>query len=268
MTAAHRTNRKATTPKPRFRALPPTDKSPSPQAPSTRLLRGSDAEVEKRQLRVQPVPDLRSIDRVACDIREILSRTLAKGMEEIGAYLLHAFYDDDIALYRSRSPTKVASLRALVERCGTIDLPVSPTFLSSAIRIAAVSRQLPTDASFTRLPVSHRVELLRLPEDEIEPLAASVLKRALPVRELRDQVTAILASKETTRTRRGRPRLPAIVKVVQALERTLAGDGLVGSSFRTDDAAKLSDAQRAEVKAAIERLSERIGHLRKLLGPR
>jgi hypothetical protein len=181
-------------------------------------------------------------------------------MDEIGTYVLEAFYENDIALYRSQSPSKHVSLRMLVERCGTIDLPISATFLSTSIRMAVVARALPRDASFSRLPVSHRVELLRLPPDEIEPFAADALRARLPVRELRTKVRTLLVASRGARRRRD---ASPLVRISKSLVRALEGGESVG--FDVADVARLSTAERASLREAAHRAKEILSRLSELV---
>ncbi len=203
-----------------------------------------------------------ALDQAVDHIRAILTRTLAKGMEEVGAYLLRTFYGDDPATYHSQSPSKHVSLRALVERCGTMDLPVSATFLSTAIRMAVVARRLPAGASFTKLPVSHRVELLRLPPSDIEPVAAAALRAAMPVRELRKKVATLLVSPPRSR---GRPRTPPLMQVSRGLAQALEIAEDVTPALNRAELARLTDAQRAQVKATLERTTQLLRQLTKLV---
>ena len=78
------------------------------------------------------------VERTVSQIRDVLAKTVTRGMDEVGRYLLQAFYDDDPALYFSASPNKHASLRLLIERCESMDFPVSRTFLANALRMAAI----------------------------------------------------------------------------------------------------------------------------------
>src|SRR5437868_5969033 len=91
--------------------------------------------------------DRELVERAVSHIRGELAKTVARGMDEVGRYLLQTFYDDDPELYFSASPNKHASLRLLIERCESMDFPVSRTFLANALRMAAVSKDLPRAAT-------------------------------------------------------------------------------------------------------------------------
>lgn len=208
------------------------------------------------------------VDRATRDIRAILARTLARGMDEIGTYLLDTFYRGDPDEYRSPTSSRHLSLRALAERCGTIDLPVSTTFLSTSLRIAALGRALPPGSSFTKLPMSHRVELLRLPESAIEATAEKALSETMSVRALRDAVTGTLASTKRDATgpnKRGRKPAPPIVKLVKHLDRLLAPGRGGPSGAKRRDIAHLPEAQRTELREALARAERQLAELRALL---
>jgi len=136
------------------------------------------------------------VERAVSHIRDELTKTVTRGMDEVGRYLLQTFYDNDPELYFSASPSKHASLRLLIERCESMDFPVSRTFLANSLRMAAVSKDLPRAATFRRLPSSHRVELLRLKAPEnVERLASKAISQKLSVQKLR-----ALIQKEVDRT--------------------------------------------------------------------
>jgi hypothetical protein len=211
--------------------------------------------------------DDRLVGAAVSEIRTILGQTLAKGMEQVGAYLLKTFYDDDPALYAAATPTKHASLRKLSERCGTMELPISSTFLSSAIRMAIVSRQLPKGAAFGKLPVSHRVELLRLPTPEkIEATAQTIADReGMTVRKLRAKVTKMLAGASAGR---GRPRTPSVVRAVDQLVGALRKEDSWRLAFHRADIDALDDEKRAELEETVTRVSDLLAQLQGLLAKR
>ncbi len=185
-------------------------------------------------------------------------------MDEIGTYLLDTFYRGDPDEYRSPTSPRHLSLRALAERCGTIDLPVSTTFLSTSLRIAALGRALPASSAFTKLPMSHRVELLRLPEPVVEATAEKALAETMSVRALREEVTSALAAEKAGATaRRGRRPALGIVKLVKGLDRLIAAGPVAGG--RKKDLGHLSRAQRVELRDALARAERQLAELRELL---
>jgi hypothetical protein len=124
----------------------PTTRDASGSANGAMVMLPRSAELVDREL----------VERAVAHIRGELAKTVARGINEVGRYLLQTFYDDDPELYLSASPNKHASLRLLIERCESMDFPVSRTFLANALRMAAVSKDLPRAATFRRLPSSHQ----------------------------------------------------------------------------------------------------------------
>jgi hypothetical protein len=206
------------------------------------------------------------VERSVAHIRGLLAKTVTRGMEEVGRYVLREFYNDDPELYLSASPNKHASLRLLIERCESHELPVSRTFLSNALRMAAVTKELPRSASFHRLPPSHRVELLRVKAPEqVERLAAKAVEARLSVQKLR-----ALVQKEGDRTRsgavRGRKRTPNALKAIEACLRTLRDEATGRLLFHRSDIDQMTEEQLARGQATLAVLEKRVAELRRLMG--
>jgi hypothetical protein len=206
------------------------------------------------------------VERSIAHIRDVLAKTVTRGMDEVGRYMLREFYDDDPELYLSASPNKHASLRLLIDRCESIDLPVSRTFLGNALRMAVVTKELPRDASFHRLPPSHRVELLRVKApDQVERLAAKAVEARLSVQKLR-----ALVQKEGERTRsgevRGRKRRPEALRSIEVCLRALGDETNGRLLFRRSDIDPMTKEQLVRGRAALVILEKRVTELRRLLG--
>jgi hypothetical protein len=128
----------------------------------------------------------------------VLALTVHKGAMEIGDYVLDRFFDGDVQLVGSKNPRKSASFRSLVERCGTSDLPISKTWLHSAVGIAVVRRSLPSATAFRELTPTHQSILLVLRQpDRIETLAQRAVREKLTVRELRAVVREQVAMRSS-----------------------------------------------------------------------
>lgn len=206
------------------------------------------------------------IDRTVSHIRGVLTKTVARGMEEIGAYLLEAFYDDDPELYFSANPNKHASLRLLIERCESMELPVSRTFLVNALRMAAVTKELPRTATFHRLPPSHRIELLRLKAREnLERLASKAVSEKLSVQKLR-----VLIQKEAERgsadSGRGRKRTPQVLRAIEVCLRALRDEETGRLLVRRSDIDEMTEEQLARAQTTLVSLEKRVTELRRLIG--
>jgi hypothetical protein len=205
------------------------------------------------------------VERAVSHIRDVVSKTVARGLDDVGTYLLREFYDDDPALYLSATPSKHASLSMLIERCESLDLPVSRTFLANALRMAAVTKQLPRAATFHKLPPSHRVELLRVRAPEkLERLASKVVEGKLSVQKLRT-----LVQKEQEKGKgasRGRRRSPEVLKAIEACLRVLRDEGTGKLLFHRSDVTEMTDEQQAKADAALKSLERRVAELRRILG--
>lgn len=205
------------------------------------------------------------VDRAVSHIRDVVSKTVARGLDDVGTYLLREFYDDDPALYLSASPSKHASLSTLIERCESLELPVSRTFLANALRMAAVTKQLPRAATFHKLPPSHRIELLRVRAPEkLERLASKVVEGKLSVQKLR---TLVQKEQEKGKdTARGRKRSPEVLKAIEACLRVLRDEGTGKLLFHRSDVTEMTDEQQAKADAALTSLERRVAELRRILG--
>lgn len=227
------------------------------------------AEIVKREFqnntlvpRSAEKPDRGLVEESVEHIREILARTVTRGMDEVGRYLLKEFYDDNAELYFSFSPTKHASLRMLVERCESLDLPVRRTFLANALRMAAITRELPKDATFHQLPPTHRVELLRVKAPEkIERLASRAVDGRLTAKKLRK-----LVQQSERPGGVGRKRTPAVLQAMRACLRAIRDEETGRLAYRRQDISELTDEQRALGQATLETLEKRVAELRRLFG--
>ena len=123
-------------------------------------------------------------------INEKANETLYKGSEEIGAYLLEKFFNNDIEYATSRNPYKSASYTAL---CKSEDLAVYPATLSVMVRVAA-QEVFFKEKGFDTLGLSytHKAELVKLPNVEAKlNLAREVLQGSYTTRLLSDEVKKV-----------------------------------------------------------------------------
>lgn len=134
--------------------------------------------------------DHQLVQEAATWIRRTTADSIKRTLSEVGEYLLKTFFHDDITLAASKNPLKNASFRALADRCGTMDLPVSKTWLNNAFGVALMNRQLPRGSSaFALLPSSIQESLLPLKDPvKVEQLARQAVDKRLGFREVRQQV--------------------------------------------------------------------------------
>ncbi len=142
-----------------------------------------------RQSGVQTV-DKKLVTQAVRYINEKANETVYKGSEEIGAYLLKKFFEDDIELATSKNPYKSASYTALCQR---EDLAVHPATLSVMVRVAAQERFF-RDRKFNSagLSYTHKAELVKLPNTEVKlELAGEVLEGSFSTRYLAEEIKKV-----------------------------------------------------------------------------
>ena len=205
------------------------------------------------------------VDKAVDHIRSVIERTVEKGLEEVGTYLLKTFYSNDAEAYFSHQPVKKASLSLLVERCNSIALPISRSFLADALRVAAISRHLPSNAPYRQLPVSHRIALSRV--DDVarrDRLAMKAAENELSVKKLR-----ALVQKEVERQRASgassRRGVPPIVKALEAVVSLLRDDETGRLPFKRADVKELGPGYRERADAAYAQLVPRFDDLERLM---
>lgn len=112
----------------------------------------------------------------------------------IGDHILKTFFNDDIDVALSQSPFKPVSFSSL---CEHPDLRVSRSKLISMVKVSAQERFFKSmDINIARLTYTHRLKLVRLPNDEIKiNLTRECINQNLTVKQLDYRVrTNTLAS--------------------------------------------------------------------------
>ncbi|MFO0754971.1 MAG: hypothetical protein U0359_00650 [Byssovorax sp.] len=208
--------------------------------------------------------DAKLVDGVVGQIRDILAQTVSRGMDDVGRLLLREFFDDNPALYTSTSHTKHASLRLLMDRCESMELPVRRTFLANSLQLAVFTRGLAEGSVFRQLPPSHRVELLRLRSAErAESLAAAAMEKKMSVQKVREAVQRERA--RSPKLRRGRKAAPPLLKVLGLCVKGLRDESTGRLCFRRDDVTGLTEEQLGEARSLAGTLAKRVEELAKLL---
>lgn len=198
-------------------------------------------------------PDLVLIDRkrvneAAAWISAKVAATLRRGAQDVGEYVLDTFFSSDPELAKSKNPQKNASYRALAERCGTTELPISKTWLNNAVGVAVMLRRLPEAASFKELPPSYQETLLPLRDPaKVEKLAKQAAANDLSFRALR-RVVAEERAKAPKDGSRGRPPIPAVIKALNHSLMLFASSGNK-RAFSKSEIQGLDRQQRRHAKA-------------------
>lgn len=202
--------------------------------------------------------DNKLVDEAVAWIRNTAFESIRKTSVEVGDYILKKFFDDDIELARSKNPYKNASFRALADRCGTTDFPVSKTWLNNAVGVAIMTRQLPsTKSAFKALAPALQETLLPLKDPErVEKVAQKVVEGEYTVRQARKAVAQERA-RTTKDDGRGRRPTPTIMKTLnRSLKLFTFGDGK--RAFTKADVEELDDDQKKDAIKSAEALIEKV----------
>jgi len=206
--------------------------------------------------------DLELVEEVTARLKAIVRDTVARSVSEIGACLLDTFYNGDPELYRSASPRKHASLRLLMDRCETVDIPVSRSVLVRSLMIAVRMRELPQNSAFNLLPPSHQAELVRIRSvEKVERLAQRARTDCMSVMRLRAAVR-----KAIPKSNRGRKPIPEVLRVLTTCVRGLRDDETGRLAIRKEQVLELTDDQLAEARELVGVLLRRSEDLAKLIG--
>jgi hypothetical protein len=174
-------------------------------------MRGKD-----KRLTVHPE---RQIDEAVTWLRDHKDRMeteLTLRAKEIGDYLIHHFFHDDLTELSSQNPAKNVSFKKLCERT---DLPFAESALRRFIHVAVNFRFLPAEQA-RELPPSHHSVLYQVADPaERARIGADAAEREVSVRKLREMVKG----KGRRRPGAGRKRESEFHKnwrqVVQAMEK-------------------------------------------------
>jgi len=137
---------------------------------------------------VEPAVDKALVNAAVKFINEKANETLYKGSEEIGAYILKKFFDNDIQQAASRNPRKPASYRAL---CEHPNLVIKPEALSVMVRVAAQEKFfLDKKLDVKKLSYSHKAELVKIPNDDKKlKLVKNIVSNPVSVRKLQERIS-------------------------------------------------------------------------------
>jgi hypothetical protein len=232
------------------------------------VVRGKSRAAETENEGAAEVIDSRLVDEACRHITDLLQRTFFKGISEVGEYVLRRFFDGDPEQARSRNPLKNASYRALVDRCGTLALPVSRSWLNAAVNLAIQDRILAGQSdAYDRLSPTHKVRLLPLAGEDrkVIQLAERAARREMSTRQLREEVARELA--KLPKGPAGRKPQNPIVTTLNRATRTFTLDG-GRHSFRKTDVNALTDDEAAAVQESAQKLMERLRDLMQKLKER
>jgi hypothetical protein len=203
------------------------------------------------------------VKEAATRIRLILGQTVQRGLEEVGQFLLDQFYDGSWEAYVSSSPSKHVSLRMLLNRCGTMELPVTKTWLARSIQMAVLVRRLPKHTRYLALPASHRMELLKVKSvEKVEQLAVRAYDSKLTIVKFREVVNKEV---ERSKSTKGRKPIPHVLKTLNTCMRALRDECTGKLTLHREDVNLLDPVQLEEAREGAEYLQKKAEELVKLL---
>ena len=243
---------------------PPAKK---PAATKQEVAKKQPVETSQPESVVISKQDQKMVDEACQEISSILEKTLFKGTIEVGQYVLKTFFDDDPKVARSRGRKKGASFRLLTDRCDTGALPVSKSWLHSAVGLAIQDRELVGHGgAYQQLTPTHRVRLLPVKSpDEVDRLAQEVLEEELTTRQLQERVAEVVAN-QPRRPGGRRPKNP-LVKALERASRTFTIDGKP-MPIRAREVKALEEQDARQALEAARVLSKKIEEVVKKLEAR
>jgi hypothetical protein len=144
-------------------------------------------------------------------------------------------------------------------------MPISKTFLHSALWTGVACKRLPADAAFRKLLPSHQTALLPLRREDsfekVERLAEKVVEKKLTVDKVRELVGREMAKVPKDESKGGRPPKPLIVKMLDRSEKLFAFEE-GKRSFTKADVDELSEEQAS---GALKKAQKLVGSLTGLI---
>jgi hypothetical protein len=184
-------------------------------------------------------------------INEKANETLYKGSEEIGAYILKKFFDNDIHKATSRNPRKPASYRAL---CTDPELVLRPEALSVMVRVAAQEMFFVDKKQDVKpLSYSQKAELVKLVNDDKKlKLVKNIISNPVSVRKLQERISKMRKERLTERN----PSLAALESHIHDPVWLLGDPGrqklLTDASARRERLSKMSVTRRKTLLLRLE----------------
>lgn len=203
--------------------------------------------------------DERLVREVLAHIAQVSRRALIEGTAEIGDYLILKFFDGNLELATSNSPTKAEALKRLLERAGEID--TSAAYLRRAIRFSVQYRALPASVR-DKLSMRQQLALLPVSDPQLKrKLAEEALSRGLTS----DQLVRRIRQLGPRKGGSGRQPLPELQRTTSAALRLLDSEAIDGALAPAALRALPDDARDA-IRRTLVSLRERMERIADALG--
>jgi hypothetical protein len=178
----------------------------------------------------------------------------------MGKLIVDRFYGGNLSIWRVHAQ-KETSFRKLAARA-TRDLNVTATTLYRAVALYELTQRLGVSA-WQHLSLSHVRTVLGLPEEQQRRLLTTADEARWTSKRL--EVEAGKVRRSRPGGKRGRPPLPAFVKVINRLENALADGDL---SVSTEEMQRLSGVDLERLRRTLDIVRVRVVALERLIGSR
>ncbi len=221
---------------------------------------GVDSNVGDKLSNAAISEDEEMIEGAVTHLRPMLEGAVTRAIDEVGDFLFTWFFGGCFERYRDTHRGHV-SLDVVLAYCGSVELWLSRTYLSNALRLAAFRVERPeVGPAYHKLSPSHRIELLRLDDDaEITEIANQSLEGSYTVLDVRRAVNAKLGVEE--------PALgPLVIRSVKAFNKGSADPTTGEFVLARAHFEYLTPGSWAQAKLAVRTAKIRMDALDGLLG--
>jgi hypothetical protein len=141
-------------------------------------------------LETEDEPDMRLVEEAGMKLTVILSRHYENAMIEAGNYIIKTFFDNDIERARKKQATKEKSLYQLIIYLqNQKNNAPSKSWLYNAVNLAVDSSDYKNYPLYTKLLLSHKIELLPISHQGIKKqLMKEIIEKKLTVSQLKDRI--------------------------------------------------------------------------------
>lgn len=203
------------------------------------------------------------MDQIVVEMKFLAQRAALDFALAVGELIIARLFDGDLDAWRLEGASS-PSMRAVAEH---VDLPISASALYRAVGVYELSERLPELARWRpRIGLTHLRAVLNLPDEAQRRLLRAAHDNAWPVDKLETETSITRENLRLIgRGRRGRPPLPAQVKAVRKLRRTIEKHG--EQLEEVIDGGTLDEDTRSELRAAIAALQSTTLRLQRCLDP-
>lgn len=189
--------------------------------------------------------DIKLLERVVVELREIQRRTGIDRTTAIGELILNEFFAGDPALWHDRRRSKNNSIRRLAERS---DCPLGKSALNDAVGVYVAVAAMPSVRTSGHITSSHVAAVLILPPAEREQVLGDADREHWSVRDIKQRIVEL---RRSGGERRGRPNVSKAERSIALLTGSVRGVAEAIAQV-TDNLAPSEPRREAVGRIAIE----------------